>query len=99
MMTSLSRTKPGKKYTVGGHTVTCADVIDKFYELHGTTITQASAWRRIHSGCTYEQLFIKNWRNTNLIETKERMGTKIQLEKERSERNNFFKSFNKAFSV
>ena len=98
-MTYLSKTKPEKEYQVGGQSVTCSYVIQKFEEIHGVTISQASVWRRIHSGCTYDQLFMKNWRNTNLIETKERMGTKIQLEKERSERNNFFKSFNKAFSV
>jgi len=99
MMTSLSSTKPEKAYQVGEHKITCSQMIDIYESLHGRSISRASAWRRINSGCTYEDLFKKSWQNTNLIETKERMGTKIQLEQERRERNNFFKTFNKAFSV
>jgi len=96
-MTSLSRTKPEKAYDVGGRKITCSEMIEIYEGLYGKSISRASAWRRIHSGCTYQELFKKSWQNTNLIEKKERMGTKIQLEKERSERNNFFKMFNKGF--
>ena len=97
MMTSHSRTKPEKAYTVGDQEITCSEMIEIYENLYGKSISRASAWRRINSGCTYQELFKKSWQNTKLIETKERMGTKIQLETERSERNNWFKAFNKGF--
>jgi len=96
-MTYLSRTKPEKQYQVGGHTVTCSQVIDKYEQLHGKTMSQASAWRRIHSGCTYDELFHKTWQGRTPIEKKPQMGSKIQLEKERNERTDFFKIFNLGF--
>lgn len=96
-MTSLSSTKPEKAYQVGEHKITCSQMIDIYESLHGRSISRESAWRRINSGCTYEDLFKKSWQNTTLIETKERIGTKLQLEKERKERNDFFKIFNKGF--
>ena len=96
-MTYLSNTKPEKEYNVGGYKITCSQLIDTYEHLYGKSISRASAWRRINSGCTYQDLFKKSWQNTNFIEKKERMGTKIQLEKERHERYNFFKAFNKGF--
>ena len=95
-MTSHSRTKPEKIYTMGDKTFTVSDILEKYKELHGTEIHRATIHTRMSKGFTYDELLQKKSNTTAKSVLYERMGTKIQLEKERNERNNFFKSFNKA---
>jgi len=95
-MTSHSRTKPEKIYTMGDKTFTVGDILEKYKELHGTEIHRATIHTRMSKGFTYDELLQKKSENTARAVINQRMGTKIQLEEERNERNNFFKTFNKA---
>jgi len=90
------RTKPEKVYKMGGKTFTVTDILNKYKELHGTELHRATVHTRMSKGFTYDELLQKKSQNTSRAVIVQRMGTKIQLEEERNERNNFFKTFNKA---
>jgi hypothetical protein len=91
------RTKPEKVYKMGGKTFTVTDILDKYKELHGTEIHRATIHTRMSKGFTYEELLQKKSQNTSRAVINQRMGTKVQLESERTERNDFFRLFNKGF--
>ena len=91
------KTKPEKIYTMGGKTFTVSEIVEKYKKLHGTEIHKATIHTRMSKGFTYDELLQKKSDTTSKSVLYERMGTKMQLEKERNERNEFFKIFNKAF--
>lgn len=91
------RTKPEKVYKMGGKTFTVTDILDKYKELHGTELHRATVHTRMSKGFTYDELLQKKSQNTARAVINERMGTKVQLESERTKRNEFFRLFNKGF--
>jgi len=91
------RTKPEKVYKMGGKTFTVTDILNKYKELHGTELHRATVHTRMSKGFTYDELLQKKSQNTSRAVLSQRMGTKVQLESERTERNDFFRLFNKGF--
>ena len=82
---------------MGGKTFTVSEIVEKYKKLHGTEIHKATIHTRMSKGFTYDELLQKKSQNTSRAVLSQRMGTKVQLESERTERNDFFRLFNKGF--